>query len=245
MTEPVRRIGMWSGPRNISTALMRSFENRDDTVVVDEPLYSHYLNFTGVEHPGADIVMKSHTGNWREVVDSLLGPITPGASVFYQKHMAHHLVDDVDRKWIGELDNVFLIRNPEEMLTSLIQVLPNPTLPETGLIQQLELFQSLHQEFGRPPLVLEARDVLEDPAATLGTLCDELAIPFSDNMLSWPAGKRESDGVWAEYWYASVEASTGFAPYRPKNEKVPANLAILLRDCQSIYDELHRYRITT
>ncbi|MFT7617052.1 MAG: hypothetical protein ACI97A_000685 [Planctomycetota bacterium] len=245
MTERIHRIGMWSGPRNISTALMRSFENRDDTVVVDEPLYSHYLGFTGVEHPGADEVMRAHVGNWPDVVDGLLGPITDGARVFYQKHMAHHLVGDVDRKWVGELNNVFLIREPTEMLTSLIQVLPNPSLPETGLIQQLELFQSLHQEFGRPPLVLDSRDVLEDPEAMLSTLCSELGIPFSPKMLNWPAGPRASDGVWAKYWYASVEESTGFSPYQLKHEKVPDHLQVLLRDCNSIYEELHRYRITS
>ncbi len=235
---------MWSGPRNISTALMRSFENRSDTVVVDEPLYSHYLNFTGLDHPGAEEVIRSHAGDWQTVVDGLLGPIPENKSIFYQKQMAHHLVAGVDRLWIRELDNVFLIREPKEMLCSLTRVIPNPTLPETGLIQQLEVFRWLQDEFGRPPLVLDSRDVLEDPRSMLSLLCCELSIPFDEAMLSWPAGPRDSDGVWAKYWYDSVEKSTGFAPYVPKLSKVPEHLHVVLRDCQSIYDELHRFRIT-
>ncbi len=245
MTEAIHRIAMWSGPRNISTALMRSFENRADTIVVDEPLYSHYLNFTGIEHPGAEEVKRAHTGHWRAVVDGLLGPLPDGVSVFYQKHMSHHLVDDVERSWISELENVFLIREPEEMLTSLIKVLPNPTLPETGLIQQLELFRALQQEFGRAPLVIDSQDVLEDPAGILGALCEELGLVFSESMLHWPAGPRATDGVWAKHWYSSVEKSTGFAPYESKLDRVPGHLNIVLQDCRSIYDELHRFRITS
>ncbi len=244
MAAEVKRVAMWSGPRNISTALMRSFENRPDAIVVDEPFYGHWLKITGTAHPGADEVMRSQGTDWRRAAAALLAPLPAGKTVFYQKHMAHHLLPDLGRDWIDEVANAFLIRDPEEMLTSLMKVVPEPSIEETGLPQQLELFRRLADRRGEPPIVVDARDVLEAPEPMLRALCAALGIPFDEAMLAWPAGPRASDGVWAKHWYDSVERSTGFAPWRPKPDRVPERQRDLLARCREIYDSLHRERLT-
>lgn len=244
MSRPPRavRIGMWSGPRNLSTALMRSWGSRDDTFVCDEPLYAHYLLRTGVEHPGRAEVMARHETEWRKAVAWLTGPVPEGRHIFYQKQMAHHLLPEIDRGWLRELRNVLLIRDPEEMLTSLIKVTPKPTIEDTGLPQQWELFASL-REVGEEPPVIDARDVLEDPPGMLRALCRAVGVPFSTAMLSWEPGPRTTDGVWAKHWYAAVERSTSFAPYRPKAESVPERLRRLYEDCATVYRRLHAHRL--
>jgi hypothetical protein len=234
---------MWSGPRNISTAMLRSWGSRGDTVVVDEPLYAHYLLRTGLDHPGRSEILATHENDWRVVVERLTGEIPEGRRYYYQKHMAHHLLPNIDREWIDRLTHGFLIRDPHEMLTSLIQVIPHPTLEDTGLPQQWELFSKLRRESGFAPVVLDARDVLADPAGMLRQLCERLEIPFQETMLSWQAGRRKTDGVWARHWYAAVEASTGFQPYRPKDTELPRELEPLLEECRTFYDRLYKARI--
>lgn len=240
------RIAMWSGPRNISTAMLRSFGNRPDTAVVDEPLYAHYLKVTNLPHPGAAEVISSHESDWHKVVDVLTGPVPGGKPVFYQKHMAHHLLPDIDRQWIfrDEFVNAFLIRDPREMLTSLVRVTPEPTLADTGLPQQLELFNEVRHRTGATPVVLDSQDVLTNPRGLLSAACARFGIPFSDAMLHWPAGRRATDGVWARHWYAAVEQSTGFEKYKPKEEDLPSHLLALVSDCREIYSRLHAHRIT-
>jgi len=236
---------MWSGPRNISTAMMRSFEARGDSVVVDEPLYAHYLSATGrTDHPATAEILSRHESDWSRVAESLVAPLPDGKSVHYQKHMAHHLLPGVGRDWLAGLTHGFLIREPQEMLTSLIQVIPNPTLADTGLPQQLEIFERMRDGEDHTPPVLDSKDVLDDPPGVLSAFCDRVGIPFNERMLAWEKGPRDSDGVWAKHWYASVWESTGFQPYRPKNQEVPAGLRGLLDECNGIYAELHRYRIT-
>jgi hypothetical protein len=235
------RIAAWSGPRNISTALMRSWENRPDTVVCDEPLYAHYLNVTGLNHPDREEVIAHHESDWEKVVDGLCGDVH--APVFYQKHMAHHLLPEIGRDWLLRMTNIFLIRDPREMITSLTKTIPNPTINETGLPQQFELFEHVHRETGSIPLVLDSRDVLEHPRTMLMNVCDVLKIPFYDEMLAWPAGSRESDGIWAPHWYASVEASTGFKEWQPKEEAVPDTLESMVVECTSIYEQLAAHRL--
>lgn len=237
------RIAMWSGPRNISTALLRSWGNRTDTFVCDEPLYAHYLQNTRVDHPGREEVIACHETDWRKVVAWLTGPVPHGRHVFYQKHMAHHLLPHIARGWLEKLCHCFLIREPAEMLTSLIKVTPRPTLADTGLPQQLELFERERQRLGRTPAVIDARDVLQDPRRLLTLLCQSVGVPFQEEMLSWPAGRRETDGVWASHWYAAVERSTGFEPYKPKNEPVPVELRPVLEECERIYHVLHDNRL--
>jgi hypothetical protein len=236
------RIAMWSGPRNISTAMMRAFGNRDDTVVVDEPLYAHYLKSTDAPHPGADEVITSQETDWRRVVAELTGPIPDGASVWYQKHMSHHLLEGMTLEWLLTLQNAFLIRSPREMLASLAKVLPRPTLADTGLPQQVALYDWLRAR-GRQPPVVDARDILMQPAHVLGQLCEASGIPFSERMLSWPPGPRATDGVWARHWYSSVTNSDGFAPWQPREVDLPAVVAPLLEPCEGLYARLYAERL--
>ena len=238
-----RYIAMWSGPRNISTALLRSWGSRGDTFVCDEPLYAHYLVQTGVAHPGRDEVIASQENDWRRVVSWLTGEVPGGKSVFYQKHMAHHLLPDMGREWISKVTCAFLIRNPGEMLTSLIRVTPDAGLDDTGLPRQWELFERQREHTGVIPPVIDSRDVLENPRGVLSALCNALELPFDDDMLSWEPGPRDTDGVWAKYWYDAVEKSTGFAPYRPKDDTVPDHLSGTLAECQQYYDRLYPHRI--
>ena len=235
---------MWSGPRNISTALMRSWESRGDTTVWDEPLYAHYLKETGIDHPGRDEVIRCHEADWRAVVESILGPVPDGNLIFYQKHMAHHLLPHIDRDWLDLVRNAFLIRDPREMLTSLARVTPAPTVEDTGLPQQWEIFERVASRRGAPPPVVDARDILEDPEKLLSRLCESLGVPFKEAMLSWKPGRRASDGVWAKHWYAGVEASRGFQPYVPKTDPLPDRLTAVHRECESIYRRLHEHRLT-
>jgi hypothetical protein len=195
-----RYIAMWSGPRNISTAMLRSWGERSDTFVCDEPLYAHYLLTTGVEHPGRDEVIASQENDWRRVVEWLTGEIPEGRSVFYQKHMAHHLLPVIGRDWLSNVTSVFLIRNPGEMLTSLIRVTPEVGLNDTGLPRQWELFERQRETTGTAPPVIDSRDVLENPRGVLSALCGALDLPFDEAMLSWAAGPRPTDGVWAKHW---------------------------------------------
>jgi len=235
--EPVR-IAMWSGPRNLSTAMMRSFENRPDCSVVDEPLYAAYLVATGLDHPGRDDVVASQSADPSVVVAEITAGPVP-TRVQYQKHMTHHLLPTFPREPLSSLRNAFLIRDPERVLSSYAKVRGEPTLEDLGLPQQLELFET----FGGP--VVDAVDVVRDPRATLMLLCDALGIGFDDAMLAWPAGPRESDGVWARHWYAAVEASTGFARgTSATDDGVPDRLAPLLERCRPFYDALVPYRLS-
>jgi hypothetical protein len=237
------RIAMWSGPRNISTALMRSWGNRPDTFVCDEPFYAHYLVQTKIAHPGAEEVIRHQENDWRKAADWLTGPIPEGKTIFYQKHMAHHLLPNMERGWLDRLTNCFLIREPREMLTSLLHFLPQPTLADTGLPQQVEIFRQMTRQTGRTPPVVDARDVLDDPRRTLGLLCDALRVPFTEVMLSWPPGRRATDGVWAKYWYAAVERTTSFQRYTPKADPVPEPLRGLHEQCEELYQQLHQQRL--
>jgi len=212
-------------------------------VVVDEPLYAHYLATTGRDHPGRDEVIADQESDWRTVVERLTGPVPNSAAIYYQKHMAHHLLPDMDWTWVRRLQNAFLIREPQEMLTSLVEVLPEPTLTDTGLPQQWSLFQSLREERASPPPVIVARDVLTEPRAMLQTLCKTLDVPFRPEMLSWERGPRETDGVWAKHWYDSVYDSTGFQPYEPKEKSVPGHLQGLLAECRTLYEQLYAHRL--
>ena len=214
------RIAMWSGPRNISTAMMRSFENRDDTAVVDEPFYAAYLAATGLDHPMRDEVLQSQPKDWRRVVDDLLGPVPEGRSVFYQKHMTHHMLPEFGRDWIAHCRNAFLIRVPEDVLASYTEKRVEVTLDDIGFVQQAELFDREADRLGQAPPVIASADVLANPQAALSALCTALEIPFSDKMLHWPPGRRASDGVWAPAWYDAVERSTGFAA--PREAAKPA-----------------------
>jgi hypothetical protein len=236
-------IACWSGPRNISTAMLRSWGSRDDAYVTDEPLYAHYLLEHGLDHPGREEIFAHHESDAEKVIAWLTGPVPDGKPLWYQKHMAHHLLPDVPRGWLDEVRHAFLIREPREMLASLARVLPNPQIEDTGLPQQLEILEREKSRSGRTPPIVDARDVLEDPRRLLGALCDALGVPFQERMLSWSAGRRETDGVWAKHWYDSVERSTGFQPYRQRAAEVPEALHPVVAEAKRCYRELHAQRL--
>jgi len=239
------RIAMWSGPRNISTALMRSWGNRADTAVVDEPLYAFYLKETGLPHPGREAILQSQPTDWETVVEQLSGPIPDAKALFYQKHMAHHLLPDVGREWLMEASfrHAFLIRQPRAMLASLARVIPEPRVEDTGLSQQVELFERFRNRSGTPPPVINSRDVLANPEGMLRALCATFGISFDPAMLAWEAGPRTTDGVWAEHWYANVEKSTGFEPPQNEQAELPPHLEPVLKECKTFYEQLYPHRL--
>ena len=245
-TQPVR-IATWSGPRNISTALMRSWGARSDCFVSDEPLYAHYLSEINEskrrEHPVYDEVMRSQATEWRDVAAYLTGPIPGGKQVWYQKMMAHHLTAGMEWDWIAMLTNCFLIRDPAAMITSFIKVIENPTPDDLGLPQQVALFEWLRNEKGITPVVFDSRDVLMDPGGMLERVCARVGVPFDASMLAWAPGEREEDGVWAPHWYSSVYRSTGFSQYQEKNERVPERLAGVFEECNALYGILYEHKI--
>jgi hypothetical protein len=246
MTANVLRLAMWSGPRNISTAMMRAWENRDDCTVVDEPLYASYLHTTGIDHPGRDEVIGSGETDWRKVVETLLGPPPGGKAVWYQKHMCQHILQGMEIEWIHKLTNVFLIRSPEAVVASFIRVRQTDTIQpdEVGLPQQVRLFESVSNRLGHAPPVIDSAEFLEDPAGHLRALCHYLRIPFHFSMLNWPAGPRESDGIWAPYWYDSVIRSTGFEAPSPREVKLKGRAAEVAATCRPLYEELYQHRLS-
>ena len=239
------RIAAWSGPRNISTAMMRAWENREDCVVSDEPMYAHYLQVTQLDHPGRDEVIAAGDTDLQRVVDTLRGPVPDGRPVWYQKHMSHHLLPGMDTAWVHDLDNVFLIRDPALVVASYVKSRARVVPTDIGLLQQAELFDAVAQRLGHAPPVVDAESFLKAPEAQLRGLCDRLGVAFTPRMLSWPPGPRASDGVWAPHWYDAVWKSTGFEPWRDKRVPLPADLAAVADACRSAYDTLRAYAICT
>jgi Sulfotransferase domain len=242
MVQPVR-IAMWSGPRNISTAMMRAWGNLADSFVVDEPFYAYYLSATGKKHPVADVVIASGETDWRKIVAQLTGPVPNGKRIFFQKQMAHHLLPDVDREWVGAVTNCFLIRDPREVIASYIKKREQPALSDLGFIQQAEIFDFVRTRTSSIPPIVDAKDVLENPERMLRQLCESVGVEFSQSMLSWPAGFRETDGVWAGHWYREVAKTTSFQPYRPRHAEVPTHLREIYDRCRECYERLYEYRL--
>ena len=232
---------MWSGPRNVSTALMYSFAQRDDTRVIDEPLYAHYLTVTGARHPGREQVLASQDTDGRRVIENVvLGPCD--RDILFVKQMAHHMVE-LELDFLDRVESAFLIRDPREMLPSLAKVVRDPDLSSTGLAWQSDLHRKLRAA-GRDPVVLDARELLLNPEAVLRKACERLRIDFEMGMLSWKSGPRPEDGVWAPYWYGNVHKSTGFEPYRPKTDPFPAELEPLLEECIPHFEYLSEFVLT-
>jgi len=228
---------MWSGPRNISTALMRSWENRSDSRVVDEPLYAYYLDQTGLNHPGREDVIAAGETDWRLVVAELTAPLAGG--VYYQKHMTHHLIPQLPREWISELTNVLLIRDPAEVVASYVRSRADVVAEDIGLVQQTELYDLLDEAVP----VIDSADFLRNPEGYLRWLCDYAGLSFTPAMLSWPAGPRQSDGVWAPYWYDAVIASTGFEPYRERDVSLSGAALHAAEESRPHYERLHAVRV--
>ncbi len=241
MTDPVR-VAMWSGPRNISTAMMRAWENRADTVVVDEPFYAAFLARTGLDHPAREEVIASQPTSLTEVVAELAAPLPEGVTVHYAKHMTHHLAPAQDLGWAGDFRNVLLIRDPAEVVASYVKSREACEPEDIGLLQQVSLLETL-ESLGEQPPVIDAADFLRDPEGHLRWLCDWLGLDFTDRMLAWPAGPRESDGVWAPHWYDAVWASTGFAPYRARAVDLDDHDAAVAEVCRPAYERLRSLRL--
>jgi hypothetical protein len=245
MSSAIVRIAMWSGPRNISTAMMRAFENRPDTAVVDEPFYAASLAATGADHPLREAVIASQPTNPDRVVQDLLGLVPGGKAVFYQKHMTHHMQPGFPLDWTRHVVNAFLIRAPEAVLASYAQKWDTVSLKAIGVPMQVELFERVADRLGRAPPVVEAADVLADPRAVLAALCAACGIPFCEHMLSWPPGRRASDGVWAPAWYDAVERSTGFSQPRaePALDALRDDLKPIAEQARPAYESLRRFAL--
>lgn len=240
----VLRIAMWSGPRNISTAMMRSFENRADACVTDEPFYACYLARTGVDHPMRDAVMESQPQDFAAVAAALQGPPPePGARIWYQKHMCQHMLADDPLDWAEGLANAFLIRDPRAVVASFAKSRGTPAAFELGFKRQRQIFDHIRRATGATPPVLDAEDVLGDPEGALRALCAALGAPFDPAMLAWPVGRRDSDGVWAPVWYKAVEASTGFAAASPAPESLPDELECIAAAARPAYDAMAAHRL--
>jgi hypothetical protein len=237
------RIAMWSGPRNISTAMMRAWENRDDCSVSDEPLYAAFLAATGLDHPGREEIIASGETDWRRVTRDLLGPVPGGRPIWYQKHMSHHLLPEMATQWVSGLSNVFLIRDPVEVVASYLKSRAEVTPQDIGLPQQGELFDRLCDAMGEAPPVIDAGEFLRAPEAHLRALCGRLGIEFSGRMLSWPAGPRASDGIWAPHWYDAVWKSTGFEPWRARESGLQGGFGAVAEACRPVYERLRQHRM--
>jgi hypothetical protein len=244
MGAPPIRIAMWSGPRNISTAMMRSFEARGDTAVIDEPFYAAYLDRTGIEHPLREQVIASQPRDPAAVAGLLLGPVPGNKPIWYQKHMTLHLLAGDGREWMSHMRNAFLIRHPASVLASYALKRDEVTLADIGFVQQRELFEAEADRLGKPPPVVDAADIVANPARTLERLCHALGIPYCSAMLRWQPGRRTTDGVWAPAWYQSVEKSTGFqAPTAGARAQLPPRLRDLADRAWPHYAALEVHRL--
>lgn len=242
MPGTIKRINTWSSPRNVSTALMYAFAQREDTRVFDEPLYAHYLSSTDgrVLHPGADEILASQERNGEKAIrEILLGKYDKPIAFF--KQMAHHLIG-LDESFLLEMDNVLLIRDPAAIIHSYNKVIPNPSMEDIGIEKMYSLYQFLSKT-GKLAAVVDSRELLADPASVLRQLCQRLDIPFDEAMLSWRPGARPEDGVWARYWYSRVHQSSGFEPYRELSFELPPRLQALASACRPFYDQLYEVAI--
>jgi hypothetical protein len=237
------RIAMWSGPRNISTAMMRAWGNRRDTIVIDEPFYAYYLKTTGKNHPGADEVIAAGEINWRKIVAQLTGPIPNGRQICFQKQMTHHFLPEINREWLGAVTNCFLIRDPREVIASYVKKREDPSLEDLGFMQQVEIFNFVRDRLNSIPPVVDAKDVLENPERTLRLLCDAVGVDFTKSMLSWPPGLRETDGVWARHWYSEVAKTTSFRPYRSGKNEMPQRFREIYERCRECYEKMYQHRL--
>jgi len=238
-----KKIAMWSGPRNLSTAMMYSFAQRSDTSVVDEPFYAAYLATTDIQHAMYQEIIDAGQTDATKVADYCVGTNPQQKPVFYQKQMTKHMIPSFNREWIYQVCNVFLIRDPARVIASYHAKHEDPELADIGVKEQLALFEMISQKSGSAPTVIDSADILENPELMLTALCKAIGIEFQPNMLNWTAGPKDYDGVWAPHWYKSVWQSTGFAAPDNKQVEIPEHLLGLLETANSYYDRLKGYAI--
>ncbi len=234
---------MWSGPRNISTALMRAFENRQDCTVVDEPFYAYYLHETQLEHPGRDKVLASQPAAAQAVIDQLMAPLEGGVHVQYQKQMSHHILAETPLGWLSGVHHCFLLREPAAMIASYVKSRAEVCLDDMGILQLEKLYNYVADKTEVTPLVIDSDDLLNNPANMLSAICERIGIPYTEAMLSWPAGPRDTDGAWAPWWYKNVEKSTKFEIRKPFNGKLPAELQRIADAAQPAYERLSAHKL--
>ena len=237
------KIAMWSGPRNLSTALMYSFDNRDDCYATDEPLYANYLLTTGTQHPGSEEIIQSQETDLESITAELNGPVPEGKKVWYQKHMCHHVPRQSDLSWTEGLVNCFLIRDPREVLLSLSKITKEVDLWSTGLPQQIRILDYVSGRSPTEPIVLDSADVLRDPRSALTSLCESIGIQFYEEMLSWEPGPRKCDGVWGKYWYSSVWESSGFLPVTKRRGQLNGPISRVLEEAAPLFEDLWKRRL--
>lgn len=239
-----KTIAMWSGPRNISTAMMRSWENRPDTQVIDEPFYAYYLANTSVPHPMQNEILASQSSHWPEVVEQLTTTSAISEDIFYQKHMTHHMLDEIDLAWTKGLSHCFLIRDPLHVVNSYVKKMPSVCSADIGIARQYQLYQQLCAITGQQIPIIDGKDVLLNPRGVLGKLCSILNIEFDEHMLHWPEGPRDSDGIWAEHWYENVEGSSSFAQFFEPKISLTTEQKAVADENREYYLELFSKRIT-
>ena len=236
-------IAMWSGPRSISTALMRSFENRLDTVVLDEPFYAYFLKETNLNHPGREEIISTGEYNWGKIVKKITGPIPQNENIWYQKHMAQHNLDGNDISWIKKFKNCILIRHPQYVIPSYNKKYPLSHKKLLGYSQQLNIIRILEDKEGITPPIFDATDIQKNPRVALKKMCISIGISFTKKMVKWPKGKRKSDGVWAKYWYGNVESSSGFKPFYEKHITIEKEFRALYQECLTEYNSMYEKRV--
>ena len=239
------RIAAWSGPRNISTAMMRAWENRTDATVVDEPFYAYYLAATGLDHPGRAEVIAAGETDWRRVVATLTAAPPAARPVHYQKHMTHHLLPAIATDWFDAVRHAFLIRDPREVLLSYVKSRPSVSADDIGVPRQAEIFDLVRARHDAEPVVIDTGDLLRQPQAQLRAWCARLDLDFDPRMLRWPPGPRATDGVWAPHWYDAVLRSTGFEPWRERDRRVPQEHRAVIDKCMPLYEALYARRLRT
>ena len=236
------RLAVWSGPRNISTAMMYSFANRSDFEAVDEPFYASYLKYTGLNHPMRDDILGSQSDDPYKVIEMLTKESEPSLGSQYQKHMTQHMIRQIPREWMLSVTNVFLLRHPARVVASFAKKYPNPTIDDIGFSQQVALFRYL-RDAGQTPLVLNSENLREEPEAKLRDLCRGLGIEFESSMLSWPKGGMTCDGIWASHWYGAVHSSSGFGNREGTLPLLTGSLSDLATKALTDYEFMMKYSL--
>lgn len=237
------KIAMWSGPRNLSTAMMYAFAARGDCAVWDEPFYAAYLRLSGIDHPMTDQIIATHDADPARVAAACEGPIPQGKPLYYQKHMTLHMIPEMPRGFMRACQNVFLIRHPARVIASYAKKRESPTLADIGFAQQTQLFNEVADWLGHAPLVIDSADIRDNPQRALSNLCTALGIPFTQDMLHWHRGPKAYDGIWASHWYGAVHNSTGFEDPEGPLPDLPPEFQPLLEQALPHYETLKPFAL--